>query len=442
MVSDDGARREHRKAFGRYLVPSMLTMMLMAVYTFTDTYVVGRSSGSVAVGAMGVCTPVLTVAYAFGFLFGMGGAGRYAIALGQGRETAAKNIFCTSVAAALACGTVAAVVLSACIRPFARFLGAGPRNIAYVLPYLRVLVAYIPGFMLDVVMVCFMKNDGHPTIAMIATATGTIMNVVLDFLFVFGFGWGMFGAAFATALCSGIGCAINCGCALAYRMRIRFRLRDVRVREIPKILKNGASVLVLESSSGIVTFVFIAQAQRWYGAAGASVYTIIMNWALICTNLVLGVAQASQPLLGRAYGKGEADAVRDFLRYALTGAMALGCSFLIVGYGMADELVSVFAKDDVTVVRLAVPALRRYLPAFCCMGAGIVIGSTFQALGMAVEALAVMLSRGIVLPCAFAFLLPALAGPRMLWAAVPLAEFATSILAMVLLRAKRKPADK
>lgn len=177
----------------------MLSMMLMAVYTFTDTFVVGQKLGAVALGAMGVCTPVLTVTYAFGFLFGMGGCSRYAIAVGQGNREKADRIFSTAVFATIVFGAAAAVILNLAARPFAYFLGANDSNIDYVMPYLRVMLVYIPGFMMDIVMMCFMKNEGHPNIAMIATIVGTSMNVVLDFLFVFGFGWGMFGAALATA---------------------------------------------------------------------------------------------------------------------------------------------------------------------------------------------------------------------------------------------------
>ncbi len=59
--------------FRRYLLPSMLSMMLMAVYTFTATFVFGQKLGAVALSAMGNCTPVLTFTYAFGFLFGTDG---------------------------------------------------------------------------------------------------------------------------------------------------------------------------------------------------------------------------------------------------------------------------------------------------------------------------------------------------------------------------------
>ena len=433
-------QKETLENFRKYLVPSMLSMMLMAVYTFTDTFVVGQKLGAVALGAMGVCTPVLTVTYAFGFLFGMGGCSRYAIAVGQDKREKADRIFSTAVFATIVFGVAAAVILNLFARPFAFFLGANSSNIQYVMPYLRVMLVYIPGFMMDIVMLCFMKNEGHPTIAMIATVTGTGMNVVLDFLFVFGLGWGMFGAAFATALCSGLGCGLNIVFAYAKKMHIRFRRSAVSLEEILPTVSNGASVLVLESSSGIVTFVYIAQSQKLYGTDGAAVYTIIMNWSLICINLVMGIAQAAQPLLGFAYGKGKMDHVREYRRYALAGAAALGILFLLVGYTMTGSLVSVFASDNRTVLKLAGEGFRLYLPAYLLMGPGIVLGYYFQSLGMAGQSLAVMLSRGILFPCVLAFAMPLLFGAAGLWMAVPAAELITSVLAFVLFKKfEKKP---
>lgn len=431
------AARETLAPFFRYLIPSMLSMMLMAVYTFTDTFVVGQKLGAVALGAMGICTPVLTVTYAVGFLFGMGGCSRYAIAVGQGRREQADQIFSTAVFATLVFGTAGAVILNSIARPFAFFLGAGTQNIEYVMPYLRVLLVYIPGFMMDIVMMCFMKNEGHPNIAMLATIIGTGMNVALDFLFVFGFGWGMFGAAFDTALCSGLSLALNITFAYAKKLHIRFHKKAVRLAQIPRTAANGLSILVVESSSGIVTFVYIQQAQHLYGPQGAAVYTILMNWSLICINLVMGVAQAAQPLLGLACGRGRWEHVRAYRRYSLLGALVLGIVFELVGYHLTGPLVRVFASDDAAVLSLAAEGLRRYLPAYLLMGPGIVLGYCFQSLGQAGRALFVMLLRGILLPCLFAFVMPALLGASGLWMAVPVAEFFASLFAVLLLFASR-----
>ena len=421
------------KKFLQFLLPSMMTMIMLAVYTFADTFVVGQRLGSVALGAMGVCTPVLTVTYAFGFLFGMGGASHYALLKGSGDQNTAGEFFTTSVMLLLLCGTAAAILLNIFAEPFALFLGATRENMTYVMPYLRVLLCYIPGFMMDVLMMSFMKNEGHPTIAMIATITGSGLNVILDFVFVFAFDWGMFGAAFATALCSGIGLMINICCALFGHMNIRLKKIKMRSDVIRKILSNGFSILILEASSGIVTFVFIHQAALLYGRTGSSIYTIIMNWSLIFVNLTIGIAQAMQPLVSYSCGAGDTANMKRYMRYALISATVLGLIDSMVCLIFAGPLSGVFTSDSREVINMAAEALRMYQPAFLFMAPGICIGYYFQAAAKAGYASITMLSRGIVLPVLFVLVLPLVFGKTGLWISVPLTELFTSGIAVFLL---------
>ncbi|MBU3174624.1 MATE family efflux transporter [Clostridium estertheticum] len=422
-----------RRTFARYLIPSMFTMLLVGLYAFTDSFLIGRRLGSVALGAMGICTPVLTIAYAFGFLFGMGGASLYSISMGQGDKKRSNSIFSTALMSMLIFAVTIAVILNVKITEFAIFLGADNENISYVISYLRVLLVCLPVFTMDVFMSSFMNNEGHPIIAMIASATGTGLNVILAFVFVFVFDWGMFGAAFATALCSGIGCTINIISSFAGKMNITLHLKNIDFSELWRILRNGFSVFILESSSAIVTFVFIMQANKLYGSIGSAVYTIVMNWSLIVTYVVLGISRASQPLISVSYGQGRIDLVKAYRKYAVLCAVGMGIFFDAVGYAFTKPLVSVFTIDDREVIRLATDGLRFYLPAFIFMGIAICVGIYFQSIDYAGESFIIMLSRGVVLPVLGAFLLTAVWGKNGLWITVPCAEFITAVIALVLL---------
>ncbi|MCD8042224.1 MAG: cytidylate kinase family protein [Tannerellaceae bacterium] len=420
-------------AFLSYLIPSMLSMALMAAYTFTDTFVVGQKLGSVALGAMGICTPIITITYALGFLFGMGGGALYSIEMGRKNTKQANGIFSTSLLMLLVLGVILAVLGNIFAELFARFLGADDVNIAYVMPYLRCVVTYIPGFMYDVFIMSYIKNDGHPKTAMAAVVIGTGLNIVLDLLFVFVFDWGMFGAAIATCIGSFVGLAINTGYALIKKLNILFRVKNIVRSEMLRIVKSGISVFILESSSGIVTFVFINRAVSLYGTLGSSVYTIIMNWTLICFNLIMGIAQSVQPLISVSFGAGDVKKVGTYRKYALTTAVLFGVVFILIGYGFTPQLVSVFATDSEELIRLTISSFRLYLPAYLLMGVGICIGIYFQSIEASMKSLLIMSLRGIILPVVGAVCLTGLFGGMGLWITVPLAELLTGIIAAVLL---------
>lgn len=427
------------KMFLRYLLPSMFAMALVAVYTFTDTFVVGRKLGAVALGAMGICTPIITIAFALGFMFGIGGGSLYSISRGRKDLTKANSYFTTSVVSVIVLGIILAVLGNIYIEPFAHFLGADDKNIGYVLPYLRCLLVYIPGFLMDQLMSCFVRNDGHPKVAMTAIAVGTGLNVILDFVFVFGFEWGMFGAAFATCLCSFITILINLAYTIWKKLNIRVKLQNFDIKKSWQIVKSGFSVFILESSSGIVTFVFILQSTMLYGTEGASIYTIIMNWTLITVNMVLGVTQAAQPLISLSYGAKEYHKMYTYRKYSILSGLILGVIYLIAGYGFTDSLVRVFATDSEKLITDTVFALRLYLPTYLLMGLGICIGIYYQSIQSSAKSLTIMILRGIALPVLIIISFSIIFSKTGLWLAVPFAELVTAAVAIIFVLTEKKP---
>ncbi len=382
---------------------------------------------------MGICTPVLTVTYALGFLYGMGGGALYSIDKGKKDTSHASKIFTTSFMMLLVTGFLIMAAGNLFIWPLSHFLGADKENIAYVIPYLRCIVSYAPGFMLDVFLMTYIKNDGHPNVAMVATVTGTVLNIILDCIFVFIFKWGMFGAAFATCIGSGSCCAISIFYILKKRLNLIPCIKNICGNLILRILRAGFSVFVLECSSGIVTFVFIFQATKFYGTIGASIYTVIMNWTLICFNLIMGIAQSVQPLISISCGEQNHKRAHTFRKYALNSSLAAGVLFLLIGYTLTEPLIAVFSKDTPELIRQTAECFRLYLPAYFIMGISISIGIYFQAIEESAKSLVVILMRGIIMPVISAFVLPLFLDKAGLWISVPFAELTVAVIAVLCL---------
>lgn len=51
--------------------------------------------------------------------------------------------------------------------------------------YLKILLLFTPAFILNNLLHCFIRNDGNPTLSMIAMITGSVANIVLDYIFIF-----------------------------------------------------------------------------------------------------------------------------------------------------------------------------------------------------------------------------------------------------------------
>ena len=79
-------------------------------------------------------------------------------------------------------------------------LGASGDVAGMTQTYLQVMLLFSPAFIFNGVLVCFVRNDGNPRLAMLSTVIGSFSNIVLDYVFIFPLGMGMFGAIFATGL--------------------------------------------------------------------------------------------------------------------------------------------------------------------------------------------------------------------------------------------------
>ena len=82
------------KIFMRYLIPSLIGMMVMAVNIVVDGIMVGNKLGEVALAGVGIASPVYTLFVAMSLWMGMGGSTLFSQAMGAGQVKKARFISC------------------------------------------------------------------------------------------------------------------------------------------------------------------------------------------------------------------------------------------------------------------------------------------------------------------------------------------------------------
>ena len=423
------------RLFLHYLIPSLTGMILISAYTFADGFVLGQKLGEDALGALGIVTPALMFAFSIGSMFGLGGGSIYSIYLGESDTQSANKIFSTSFVCALVNALIFMILGLIFVDEIGRFLGGDSKTMPYVREYLIYMFIGYPFVELNMVMSCFVKNDQHPNFAMITTTVGAGLNVIVDFVFVFGFDMGMMGAALATTICQAIAFLMNFIYAYAKKLNIRFYISNVAFSQVWRIIKNGFSAFVLEFSSGIVTFVFITIALKYYNTLGSSIYTVIVNWSIIANAMVMGVTNAAQPLISISYGQKAYERMSNFFRYSLLCATIFGLFFIIIGYIFTSEWVVVF-NDSKDLVRETVPALQLYMPTFLIIGVTISCSVYFQSIEKPKQSTIISLLHGAILPIFFAVTMSLCFGRNGLWLSAPVSEIMVMIVAIYLLKKK------
>ena len=417
------------REYARYTALSVVGMLALSCYILADTFFVSKSLGTEGLAALNIAIPVYNFIHGTGLMLGMGGATRFSICRSRGARREADEMFTNTLYMAAGFSVLFAALGLFFSGELAALLGADEEIFAMSRTYMQVLLLFSPAFILNDILVCYVRNDGNPQLSMAATAGGSFSNIVLDYVFMFPLGMGIFGAVLATGLAPVIGIAIMSPHWLKASKgfhAVRTGLSAVHVRNN---LALGFPSLLAQLSSGIVIIVFNAIILRLTGNTGVAAYGVVANLSLVIAAVYTGIAQGIQPLVSREYGKGNKKAQRSFLTWALY-SMAVLSVLLYAGIFLeADPIARIFnSENDLRLQEIAVPGLKLYFTAILFMGYNVILSTYFTSVEKVIPAHVVSLLRGLLLIVPAAFVMAGLWGMTGVWLAFPVTEGITAVL--------------
>lgn len=428
-----------RQDFGRYVSLSVLGMIAVSCYILADTFFVAQGLGTTGLAALNLAIPVYNVIHGTGLLLGMGGATKFSILKSQGAHRRADSVFTHTLGMAAAAAAVFALVGALGAPQLAALLGADGETAAMTGTYLRVLLLFAPAFLCNDVLVCFVRNDGAPQLAMAATLSGSLANVVMDWFFIFPCGMGIFGAVLATGFSPVIGVIVQSPHWLGRRRGFHLRQVRPRLRTAGQVLALGVPSLLDQLSGAVVMITFNTLILGLTGNTGVAAYGVVANLSLVVLSVYTGIAQGIQPLVSRAWGQGQRAALQRLLRYALGTALVFSAALYLVFFLGAGPIAGVFnSEQDPAMQAIACQGLRLYFLAAPFAGVNIILAVYFASVEQAVPAQAVSLLRGILVILPMAVALAAAFGMVGVWVAFPVSEALVALVAWALLRRCRR----
>ena len=242
------------KEFARYVSLNVLGMIGAFPSGILGRHVLrSLGLGSDGLAALNLAIPVFSFINGSGLMIGMGGGTRYSILKSQGAHREADKIFTNALYLG---GAFAVLFFSLGIfaaGPIARGLGGEGSTLAMTTIYLRVILLFSPMFLANNLLLCFVRNDGVPQLAMAAMVGGSLSNVVLDWIFIFPCGLGIFGAAFATGIAPIVSMIILSLILFDGRISFTPSPANLSPTDPASAFFSGVPSLVTELSSGIVT---------------------------------------------------------------------------------------------------------------------------------------------------------------------------------------------
>ena len=417
------------REFLKYSSLNVLGMIALSCYILADTFFVSKALGADGLAALNLAIPVYSFINGSGLMIGMGGGIKYSIAKSQGAAQRADQTFTNSVvltAVIAACFFLTGLLASGSL---ALLLGADGTVYEMTRTYLQVILLFAPMFMTNNLLLCFIRNDGAPQLSMAAMITGSLSNVVLDYVFMFPFGMGIFGAVLATGMAPVISILVLS--PYLFRRKNQFHLRKCRIsgKLALGIFSSGLPSLITEVSSGIVMIVFNTIILGIAGNIGVAAYGVIANLSLVVMSIYTGISQGIQPLLSSGYGTGNRKKTQSVLRYALVSAVLISVVVYVCVFFGADPIAAVFnSEQNATLQSIAVTGLKIYFTACVFAGFNIILSVYFTSTENALPAHIISILRGFVVIIPMAFLLSAAAELTGVWAAFPATELIVSLI--------------
>ncbi len=424
------------KQFFKYVSQNIFGLLGTSCYILADTYFIAQAAGTDGVTLLNLCLPIYNLIFAFGSMIGLGAATRYAILRAQG-DARAQRYFSNAIFSV--CILAVPFMLVGIFRPdgLLRLMGGDADIVALGMNYARIFLMFTPFFMCNYVVASFVRNDGDPSLAMVATLSGSLFNVVFDYIFIFPMGLGLPGAALATAISPILSIAVCSAHFIKKSNTITFVRKAPSVRLLAQSCQLGISGFVGELSSGVTPTVFNFLLLRLAGNVAVAAYGVVANFALVATAIFNGVAQGAQPLGSQCYGKNEMAGARKLLLLGCGTALGLAALLYGVVFGYTDALTALFnSENSALMAAFAHSGMRIYFVGYFFAGCNIVAAGYLGAVNRPAEASITSLCRGMVAIVVCSLVLSALFGMNGVWAAFPVSEAITLALTVFLLKRK------
>ncbi len=391
----------------RFAIPSIIAMLVSAVYNIADQLFIGNAVGTLGNAATNIAFPLSMLCTSLALLFGIGGAASFNLHMGAGHKDDAPFYIANAITMLLSLGVILFAITELFLNSLLLLFGSPADVLPLAKQYVSVTAIGFPFLILTIGSGHLIRADGSPKMAMFVNISGAVINIILDALFVLVFGWGMYGAAFATV----IGQIISAAIAIHYLMH--YRTVTLQKKHFLPTGKHLVQICSLGMSSGInqiammIVQITMNNLLKHYGAQ--SVYGeaipiacagIVMKVNQLYFSVIIGLSQGSQPIESFNYGAKQYKRVKDaFLLAATVGAIVSIVSFLLFQL-FPRQILGLFGSGSEEYFQFGVSYFRTFL-FFTWLNFLQPISSTFfSSIGKAYKGTFLSLTRQIL------FLLP------------------------------------
>ena len=366
-------------------IPTMLGMMVNAIYNLVDAYFVG-GLGTSQMGAISVVYPLGQVVVGLGLLFGNGSASYLSRLLGNRDQEQADRVASTALYSSVAVGAVLIIFSMIFLRPILRLLGATDSIMPYAMTYAGIYVVSCIFNVFNVTMNNIVTSEGAAKTTMLALMAGAVLNIGLDPVFIYTLDMGVAGAAIATAISQIVSTLIYLTFIFRKKSIYSFKIKNCTfTKEImSEIFKIGIPTLVFQILTSLSISLVNTQAGPYGDSviAGMGAVTRIVSMGSL---IVFGFIKGFQPIAGYSYGAKKFDRLHKAIRISILWSTAFCVIYGLLLTIFSSRFIAQFTDGDLEMIRVGTQSLRINGLSFLLFGFYTVYSSLFLALGKGLE---------------------------------------------------------
>ena len=423
-------------------LPAAIGFMVMSLNMVVDTFFVGQYIGGLAIGAISVTFPISFLFSSIGMSIGIGGGSIVSRALGSDQKDRAQLAFNNQIMLTL---ILAFLVISIGVflkYPILDLFGAKDGIMPLADTYFSIVLIGIPFLALSMMANNNLRAEGKAKVSMIVLLIPSFVNVILDYVFIDLFEWGMSGAAWATTI-SHLGCAAFIiyfyvmGKGELKVIPILFKLKKNIVGETFKI---GSVNLVRQGTISLIAillnntlYFYGSQTGGIGGEVAISVYGLATRMAMFALFPLIGIAQGFMPIAGYNYGANHFERVKSVINVSLIAGLAVSIVITAILLFSSNYIPYLFTKDPALIEHgpTAIFWIFSSTPILVFL---LIAPSYFQAIGKALPALLLTLTKQGIFLIPMVFILPIFFGLEGIWYSFPISDSISAIICYYFLR--------
>ncbi|EFF63640.1 MATE family efflux transporter [Turicibacter sanguinis] len=421
----------------KYSTPAIIALLISAIYNIVDRMFVGNYVGDIGLAALSICFPITFIVMGFALLVSAGGGTLFALNLGEKDIENSNRAFANSFLYIIGLELVVTLVLWIVGDSFLKVLGASEVVLPVAKQYYFIMLVGSVFQGLTFVFNDFTRVSGKVNLALIISASGAIVNIVLDAWFIIGLGWGVEGAALATVLGQVVSALIGFYIVFGGHTVIKIK-KDyfkIQLSIIQKISKLGVSLFIAQIAFGFISLIYNVYLGKYGGDLAISVYAIISSIMTFVIMPASGLSQGLQPILGYCYGSKNYERVMEMMKVGCFISTAITTVIWTLVQLFPSQLVYLFGgANNQDLMELGVTALRINFSFIPIVGFVMLCITFFQAIGHARPSILLTLIRQVLALVPFIIGLPMLIGVKGIFFAQPASDLITLLVSIWLLK--------